>query len=121
MSEVNDYLKYYLGTEVQCEVGNPDAVIVSAEMAWLHQGRHKYIKPILRSLDDMTEEEARECGNLIYDFSNEPELVSKNGSAFEYHLMPEEFHWLLSRGFDLFGLIDTGLAIEHPSLTSKTD
>jgi hypothetical protein len=74
------------------------------------------IKPILRPLSDMTEEELQECGNMVYDFSGEPELNNHKWKDFEI-AAPEQFHWLLARHFDLFGLIEAGLAIDKTTLT----
>ena len=74
------------------------------------------VKIVLRPLSDMTEEEMQECGNMIYDFSDEPDLNKWKPSDFEIGLAPEQFHWLLKKSFDLFGLIESGLAIDKSSL-----
>lgn len=68
------------------------------------------IKPLLRPLSSMTEEEMHECGNMVYDFSG-TDLDQWQPSDFEIGLAPEQFHWLLKKGFDLFGLIDAGIAL----------
>lgn len=68
---------------------------------------------VLRPLSDMTEDELQECGNMIYDFSNDPELNNFKWKDFEIGLAPEQFVYLLSKGFDLFGLIPSGLAIDN--------
>lgn len=75
-----------------------------------------FIKLILRPLASMTEEEMKECGNMIYDFSNDPGLNKWHWKDFEIGLSPEQFHYLLSKGFDIFGLIESGLAIDSTSL-----
>lgn len=72
---------------------------------------------ILRSLDSMTEDECKECGNMIYDFSDDPELNNHQWKDFEGGLWPEQYHWLLSKHFDLFGLIKSGLAIDEKELS----
>lgn len=72
--------------------------------------------PHLRPLSDMAEEELQECGNMIYDFSGDPELNAHKWQDFEIGLAPEQFHYLLSKHFDLFGLIDAGLAIDSTTL-----
>lgn len=74
------------------------------------------IKPILRPLSDMTEEEMHECGNMVYDFSDEPDLNKWEPKDFEIGLAPEQFQWLLSKGFDIFNLIRDGLAINKTTL-----
>ena len=72
------------------------------------------VTPILRSLDSMTAGEARDFidkdGGL---------LASRWNSAFEEQYLgpcpkfkPEGFLWLITNGFDAFGWIKKGLAIE---------
>jgi hypothetical protein len=75
------------------------------------------IKPILRPLNDMSEEELQECGNMIYDFSGDPELNKHEWKQFETMLDPLQFIWLLKRGFDLFGLIEARLAMDRTKIT----
>jgi hypothetical protein len=63
---------------------------------------------ILRPLSSMTEDEKKEL-----------DAIEKNGSSYPtvaYALAPC-FAWLLSKHFDLFGLIDAGLAIDKTKLT----
>lgn len=59
------------------------------------EGAWGFIKPYLRSMDDMTEEEAEEFSNMgIVGYQN--------------------YDWLNSRHFDYRGLIEKGLAIKAP-------
>jgi hypothetical protein len=74
------------------------------------------LKLSLRPLSDMTEGEMEECGNMIYDFSNDEVLAKWEWQYFETGLDAEQFNWLLSKHFDLFGLIDAGLAIDKTTL-----
>lgn len=67
------------------------------------------IKPILRQLSDMTEEEANKSDALGSDEIN-GQLV----------LSPEAILYLLSKHFDLFGLIESGLAIDKSTLNQTT-
>lgn len=90
--EARDYV-FYL-----CESGTGNSEI-------------KYFKPILRTLESMTEAELNECGNMVYDFSNDEWLLPHKWEDFELMLCPEQSHWLIQRHFDLFGLIDAGLAL----------
>ncbi len=53
-----------------------------------------------------------ECGNMIYDFSSDPELNKWKPEDFEIGLAPEQFKWLLNNHFDIFNLIESGLAID---------
>jgi len=83
-------------------------------------------KPILRHRDDMTEAEARELFALIYgDFA--PTLDGETciewwtretlQDSFTMNSLnifigdPNVWHYLISHGFDLFGLIESGQAI----------
>jgi hypothetical protein len=99
----------------------------------------------LRQLSDMSEEELKELihfeklnreyadvsyrrdigynGNLIaieIDYTIvEEDLVSPQGWRLNFSAMnAEDFKFLLSKGFDLFGLIDAGLAIDAKTLTN---
>lgn len=73
------------------------------------------VKPILRPLSDITEEEARELlricdyidGTGLFDLSNETEEIKQ-------FIIGDTKGWayLLRRHFDLFGWIDAGLAID---------
>lgn len=79
------------------------------------------VKPILRPLSDMTEGELQECGNLVYDFSDDQSGLDLNNHKLEDFLLTtsEQFHWLLKKGFDLFGLIPAGLAIDKTSINKQ--
>lgn len=61
-------------------------------------------KPILRRLDSMTEEECYELEMLGH------ELVLNSVGSNEFYA--ERTHYLLSKHFDLFGLIESGEAID---------
>lgn len=110
--ELKDVLHYYLGCE--CE----EAIIVPGqELEFVGSIdlniRHIYnvinnlsvVRLRLRPLSDMTEEEMKECGNLAYDFSDEPTLNKWEWENFQTLLDPIQFIWLLKQGFDLFNLI----------------
>ncbi len=89
-------------------------------------------QPILRHRDDITEAEARE----IYCVAHGKDFKKKYGTTYfkggykstlfedQYESMdggnewelfvgtkPSVFHWLISHGFDVFGLIESGQAI----------
>jgi hypothetical protein len=74
------------------------------------------IQLLLRPISDMTDEEAAECGNLDYDFSSEPDLNIWNWKDFDTLNSSNQFIYLLSKHFDLFGLIESGLAIDKTTL-----
>jgi hypothetical protein len=64
-------------------------------------------KPILRPLSSMTKEEDKECHNImVSDFFN------KTIGRQIVHYEAEKILYLLSKGFDLFQLIESGEATE---------
>lgn len=103
------------------------------------------IRLALRKLEDMTEEEMKEYvkgyvdesdHDKIYDLSTDGESIrfvcgitsewQPDGVAVPvpdvrnitlYEFTPHEFHKLLRKGFDLWGLIDAGLAIDAKTIT----
>lgn len=68
------------------------------------------LNPLLRPLSSMTEEEKIELFALR---ENEAQLFPAIITG-----LSECFRWLLSHHFDIFGLIDAGLAIDKTSLTT---
>ncbi len=68
------------------------------------------LKPYLRPLSSMTEEEREEYNGLYYQVS----IQRSDGNAYRDTKMVEALHidWLNSHFFDFRGLIDKGLAIE---------
>ena len=69
----------------------------------------KTIKPILRPLSDMTEDENE----------NAQKIVDAGGWGYEAAIAAELTVYLLSIGIDLFGWIDAGLAIDKTKLETK--
>lgn len=126
MKKIEDYLHLYLGCVAIIEKSdyfmvhnwsyhNGDKIVIGGRLIE-HLGNinmgHISIKPILRPLSDMSEEEMKECGCLTYDFSDEEDLMKWEWQDFKTLLSVEQFLWLLSKHFDLFGLIEAGLAID---------
>jgi hypothetical protein len=84
------------------------------------------IRPILRPLSDMTDEEIKQVAWLLHRFKPEDirgkdnvgNIKVTNKSPFYYwinvrqHLNADTCIYLLSKGFDLFELIESGLAID---------
>lgn len=150
--ELKDVLHLYLGCEcVRTDTNksmrlvsvyeygenwHPDDKCVRFESAeWKWSAVQQWVKPVLRKLNSMTWDEAKEYFN-----KPEAELIKverkKNAAIFDYRwvsdkvnnddgysysgiaisdnelLTPQQVAWLLSRGFDLFGLIETGQAID---------
>ena len=111
MKELKDFIHLYLGCE--CVIGSDlstketvqavskDSVCVGINKYGVESWyKTKSIKLILRPLNDMTDEEEKESGD-------NPETVFEAAEQIEY---------LLSKHFDLFGLIEAGLAIDKTTL-----
>jgi len=125
-TKTQDYLHLYLGCDVMVESlalsndntpGNSQIkgpfklVAVGIMEQTVHVKLDGYtvtasdiIKPILRPLSDITEEEATECGWMG--------LFTLEHFAEKKLYKPTSFHYLLKRGFDLLELIEAGLAID---------
>lgn len=102
MKNTKDYLHLYLGCEVVIEKSSywcvhefdyhkgEKRLLLPSVLTWV-RNNEMIVKPILRPLSDMTEEE----------------------DAIDCDLSPaEKFRFRLSKDFDLFGLIEAGLAID---------
>lgn len=110
--EVKDVLHLYLG----CEAMYGDLKIVVCGLNInsysiqniINEETFKIsdIKPILRQLSSMTEEELNEMK------FNMPGGVDIPNERAAFYITPHQVAYLLSKSFDLFGLIDAGLAIE---------
>lgn len=136
---IKDYLKYYLGQQyrhksVEWLDWSGWFTLKGADIdAIMHphmQGT--FLQLALRKLEDMTEEEVfgmAVAGGLIGTPTRaniegnfiQMEYV-KDGEILVEHWHPNElnahhFHFLLSCGFDLFGLIDAGLGIDSKTVT----
>lgn len=123
--KIGDYLHLYLGQQYRASyIETPNSFTV---WAMLTPGRLDRLSDLsiykvelsLRRLSDMTEEEYEHIAIAAdeYHFSNKEEEIHvgkqyvKAGRYF-----PDQFQWFLSRGFDLFNLIDSGLAIDRSTL-----
>lgn len=134
--KLKDYIHYYYGCEfiangMRYTIDRIDRLIKGTRQnpfgreVWNDFEPHK-IKLVLRRLEDMTEEEARGFLNHAkphseYIFHNEHAVCWQyQGSKSEIWFLfgpPAGFHYLLQQSFDLFGLIDAGLAINIKTLT----
>lgn len=132
MKDIKDYLHLYLGCNVMTGKlgklvsvgtdgmsiirypdGDPRGNVIFSE----------HVKPILRPLSDITEEESIEVNN---EGSKGWQLINPTDSTKPQdlhsgvvHRQAFELRYLLSKGFDLFGLIDSGLAISSESIQSQ--
>ena len=89
----------------------------------------KYVKPYLRPMSSMTEEEAKEMFGVLYPYRNVTVEIEQDKVRYGYiendNFCHEVFHfndiysleqldWLNSHHFDYRGLIEKGLALEAP-------
>lgn len=119
MKDIKDYLHFYLGCEIYADGFQ---VRKLTPLVLMEYSEHYYpYKPILRQLSDMTEEELQECGNLVYDFSDDDSGMDLNNHRPDDFLLTtsEQFHWLIQRYFDVFDLIKEGLAIDKSKLPTN--
>jgi hypothetical protein len=70
-----------------------------------------YCKPILRPIEDLYNEET-DCGIKIVHYFNFKTNVKLDCRNFPYHVVEQ----LFKNHFDVFGLIDKGLAISYNDL-----
>lgn len=134
---IKDYLHLYLGCDT--DKGKLIGIELNKAVCMMNdlsivEGNIYSLKPILRPLSDMTEDEAWEFAGgkseSLYD-DLKIESIDKTGIQISYaidagdegwHIQrhkfdfyavgPSQFIWMLSKHFDLFGLIDAGLAIK---------
>lgn len=130
--KIEDYLHFYIGCEYWREWDGKTGILSYNNILTLVASKVGTIKPILRSLSDMTKEEAigramargykreyivnlkfKEFG---FEFGNinTGTFLATSGPYVAYK--SEELLYLLSYSFDLFGLIEAGLALDKTSL-----
>lgn len=79
-----------------------------------------YIKPYLRPMSSMTEEEKKEYDNFLFDNLEREDVIGYEDKAFGIDVIMryrswEVVQWLLEHHLDFNGLIDLGLALEAPN------
>lgn len=121
MKKIEDYIHLYIGQEIETGTGKVTLYAVKKEiipctnfgmvvlngnithgLTWDNE-----CKLILRPLSDMTEEEK----NYIDELQKIEDEISCPLLRVHKTRHGEQLRYLLSKGFDLFGLIDAGLAI----------
>jgi len=118
MKELKDYIHLYIGSKVSTihpALFNGKAHELTISINNLYEIIYKYqdSKLILRRLSDMTDEEATEYFSVC---SLGPGDYIGGGPQW-IPISARSTHWLLSKSFDLFGLIDAGLAIDRKLTT----
>ena len=133
MRELKDYAPFYLGCKVigtydnkprkgyltGVNNGGYDCEIQFFEEDGINVFEHPVfntideIKLTLRPLPDMTKEEKIE---MVLLFDDQFVLGQEGKYAWRATFFPSMFEYLLSKHFDLFGLIEAGLAIDKTTL-----
>lgn len=142
MTDIKEILHYYI--DQPCEVVTNEGQEFIWNLTYLLLGHLDQprtfstdvntIKPILRSLYDMTNEEAIETARLIYEYEDFTKIETRRNS--HGHLLvefgtqsrkvynatmdcmynPDQFRYLIKKGFDIFELIHEGLALDAKSI-----
>jgi len=121
---IKDYLHLYIGCEIigeyQDEQRNgyltglhgeygPEIQFFTEDEVNVHEhpeyNDYDQVKLILRPLSDINQEDMNAVSRSMH-------MDDKNYVITCNTWKPEEFMYLLSKGFDLFGLIEAGLAID---------
>lgn len=103
---IEDYLKFYLNSEAKIRstaMGIIHPLSTYTENTINRFQNHEW-ELILRPLSDMTEEERQSCIEFM------------NHDLDTWIIGAKRTAYLLSRGFDLFGLLDCRLAIDKTTL-----
>jgi hypothetical protein len=106
MEDIKDYLHLYYGGLVEWIYygrAEPSRGVID-DYIIMNCEAYQYVKPILRPLSSMTDKERNTALKIGVSYSD-----SWCGGA-------ERTKYLLSKHFDLFGLIATGLAIDATTI-----
>lgn len=124
--DIKEFLHLYLGQKVY--INHPDAAFrndtLDADLLTRLLNGSLPIENyqlILRPLSDMTDEEKRKVVKLLPKSTENilPRIdVGRATSAFMNKATPDLVIYLLSRGFDLFQLIESGLALDKTTLNT---
>lgn len=127
--KIEDYLPHYMGCLIVREGVTISSVLTHAQLAYISEFKiWNEIKPILRPLSDMTEEEKLEFQELCHLEKESLGCITVSWDVLTEKIelgtahLTNVFQWtigvkyLLSKHFDLFGLIEAGLAIDKTTL-----
>lgn len=115
--------KLHYGVKVQTSLfENPTSIKgIAEDECWIYSDEDNYewinieeVKPYLRPMESMTDEEQRTLNSMCYGV----EMVSRLSGL---KMFNKAFNWLNENHFDYRGLILMGLAIEAPEDMYKTE
>lgn len=122
MKEIKDYLHLYLGCTCFYEskkglaISKIDGNMISSPI------HYPNIRLSLRPLSDMTEDEEKILmGNGLLQYTDKlnPNMSMNDYWKSSLMTMGKNVQYLLSKHFDIFGLIELGLAIDKTATTQK--
>lgn len=144
--KIAEYLKYYIGAQFRVhyidnslEEWTVWVTLTPLRLAKLDDASIDNIQLQLRKLEDMTDEECIKWAELGF---YEPHTVKRASIPynsleveFDFYMgddlhsgtmslrsqTAQQFHYLLSKGFDLFGLIPAGLAIDAKTINTPNN
>lgn len=108
-TDIREVLHFYLGCESYwAEDGMKSTYSRKIDYDMLKEA--DWIKPLLRPLSSMTEEEFNE---MYFKMPGGVEIESRaTVEPKRFDITPHQVKYLLSKGFDLFGLIDSSQALD---------
>lgn len=117
MKNIKDYLHLYVGCEAQYYGYHQQWRGINNAFTLMGVNDEEFtVKLILRPLSDMTEEEKESC-EMVY--MRMQEMADEEGHVCDAEMWAETTRWLVSKGFDVFQLIEEGLAIDKTTLNSN--
>lgn len=109
--KINNYLHLYIGKKCikkNSTVTNKIPVTITFRLIeWSRMSKCRTLVPILKDLKEMTKEEISEASKLC----SLTRMMS--GESFNFiQTDSEHILYLINKGYDVFGLIDSGLALK---------
>ena len=115
LKKIKDYLPIYIGRDIEyyCSTNGKTSykklryTNIYDITRGINQGYYN-VKLILRPLSDMTEYERKEMSKQKHKFDT--------GNSISHAItdVAYKIEWAIKQGFDVFGLIEAGLAISYP-------
>lgn len=124
MKNIKDYLHLYLGCEIVWKdkrgywfpENRTHIEFTNTKDRIIYMILLSEAKPLLRPLSDITEEELRQCSIVYCEGHNNCDTEDVCEWIAEWAGGAAITKYLLSKHFDLFGLIESGLAIDKTKL-----
>lgn len=105
------------GSSDRLRICSEGCLMLNTDVLGLYIEDEIYLKPYLRPMSSMTEEERKEYHSLCYEEEREQIEYGEWITRVYYHDTIESIDWLNKHHFDYRGLIPMGLSIEAPSET----